>query len=169
MLRALSTVLLLFAHAQLKGGETHHVVDAGEFNRSVSAAKPGDPILVAPGDYGNTFHFRGVRGMAKEPIVIAAADPAKPPRFIGKTAPLRFASPSYLELRDLVISGSSGNGLNIDDGGDPDKPAHHITLRHLHIHDIGPRGNLVSIKLSGVGDFVVENCTVERWGSGHGP
>ncbi len=169
MLRALSTVLLLFAHAQLKGGETHHVVDAGEFNRSVSAAKPGDPILVAPGDYGNTFHFRGVRGMAKEPIVIAAADPAKPPRFIGKAAPLHFASPSYLELRDLVISGSSGNGLNIDDGGDPDKPAHHITLRHLHIHDIGPRGNLVSIKLSGVDDFVVKNCTVERWGSGHGP
>ena len=34
------------------------------------------------------------------------------------------------------------------------------------VRDIGPTGNRDGIKLSGVDDFRVEGCTVERWGSG---
>src|SRR5262249_21725774 len=133
--------------------------------RAVAAARPGDRILLAPGTYGNDFYFPGVRGSAGEPIVVAAADPDDPPRFAGKKAPLHFSGASHLELRDLVITGSSGNGLNID-GGDPGSPSHHITLRGLRVRDVGPRGNIDGIKLSGVDDFLVEGCAVERWGSG---
>jgi hypothetical protein len=163
--RRLAPLLLLFA-APLHAAEPIRVTDAGGFNRAVAAAKPGDTILVAAGDYASNFNFRGVHGTAKGPIVIAAADPAKPPRFVGKTAPLQFNGASHLELRDLVFAGASGNGLNIDDAGDPDKPSHHITLRNLRIRDIGPKGNSDGVKLSGVDDFTVEDCTVERWGSG---
>jgi hypothetical protein len=35
----------------------------------------------------------------------------------------------------------------------------------LRISDIGPRGNHDGIKLSGVDDFTVVDCHVERWGS----
>lgn len=159
-------VVALVAFAAPLRAETHAVNDAAGFRRAVAAAKPGDKVLLAEGKYDGSFYFRAVHGTAPAPIVIAAADPEKPPTFVGKKAPLHFSGVSHLELRDLVITGSADNGLNIDDAGDPDKPAHHITVRNLLIHDIGPRGNLDGIKLSGVDDLLVEGCTIERWGSG---
>jgi hypothetical protein len=39
-------------------------------------------------------------------------------------------------------------------------------LRNPVIRDVGPTGNRDGIKLSGVDDFRVEGCTIERWGSG---
>ena len=63
------------------------------------------------------------------------------------------------------MAGVRGNGVNIDDGGSYDSPAHHILLRGLAIRDIGPDGNRDGLKLSGVDDFHVEGCTIERWGS----
>src|SRR5262245_12610683 len=123
---------LLLAAAPLAAAQTR-VSDAAGLRRAVAAAKPGDTILVAPGDYADNFHFRGAHGTAKAPIVVAAADPGKPPRFVGKRAPLHFSGASYLELKDLAITGSSGNGLNVDDAGAPDKPSHHITLRNLRV------------------------------------
>lgn len=166
MPRTLVALALLLLAGPAAGGETYRVSDAIAFNKAVASAKPGDTILVAPGEYANNFSFRGVHGTAKEPIVVAGADPDKPPVFVGRTAALHFSGASYLELKDLVLTGAAGNGLNIDDGGDPDKPAHHITLRNLRVRDIGPKGNRDGIKLSGVDDFLVEGCTVERWGSG---
>ena len=62
--------------------ETYRVADAAGFTRAVAAARPGDTILLAPGEYANNFHFRGVHGAAGRPIVIAAADPDRPPRFL---------------------------------------------------------------------------------------
>lgn len=166
MSRTLVTLAFLLATGPLFGAEIYRVSDANGFNRAVAAAKSGDKILLAPGEYGSNFHFRGVHGAAGKPIIIAAADPDKPAHFVGKTAPLHFSGASHLELKYLVVSGATGNGLNIDDAGDPDKPSHHITLRNIRVRDIGPRGNADGIKLSGVDDFLVEDCTVERWGSG---
>src|SRR5580692_9342455 len=94
-------------------GETYRVSNTEEFNRAVGSAKPGDRILLNPGEYGNNYFFRGIHGTAENPILIAAANPNRPPRFVGKDAPLGFGGASHLELRDLVISGSQGNGLNI--------------------------------------------------------
>lgn len=165
MSRAFVAVALLLTAVPLRAADTRRVDDTDGFRRAVAAARPGDTILLAGGEYGGDFYFRGVAGTAKEPVVIAAADPASPPRFVGKTAPLHFRGASHLELRDLVVSGASGNGLNIDDDGDPNTPSHHVTLRNLRVRDIGPRGNRDGIKLSGVDDFRVDGCTVERWGS----
>jgi len=160
----LSLVIIAVCAAPV-AADTHRAGDASEFNKAVNAAKPGDTILVAPGEYASNFSFRGIRGEAGRPIVIAAANPEKPPRFAGPAAALHFSGPSHIELRDLHISGSRGNGLNIDDGGDAKNAAHHITLRNLRVSDIGPRGNSDGIKLSGLDDFRVEDCVVEKWGS----
>lgn len=149
----------------LQGADIYRVNDSTGFNRAVASAKPGDQILLAPGEYSNNFFFRGVHGATDRPIIIAAANPNRLPRLVGKSNPLHFSGASYLELRDLVITGSRENGLNIDDDNDPDKPAHHITLRNIIIKDIGPKGNVDGIKLSGVSDFLITDCTVERWGS----
>lgn len=71
-----------------------------------------------------------------------------------------------MTIRDLVIEDARGNGLNIDDGGSFETPARGVTLRNLTVRRVGPGGNRDGIKLSGVVDFRVENCTIEEWGDG---
>jgi hypothetical protein len=56
--------------------------------------------------------------------------------------------------------------VNIDDGGTAETPAHHVVLHGLRVADVGPDGNHDGIKLSGLVDFRVEDCHVERWGRG---
>jgi hypothetical protein len=68
-------------------------------------------------------------------------------------------------LRDLVFQGARGNGLNIDDSGNTDTPAHDLVLQGIVVRDVGPRGNRDGIKLSGLRDFRIEGCRVERWGA----
>ena len=142
------------------------VRDAAGFRAAVARARPGDRVLLAPGNYGAGFSFSNVRSEAGRPIRIAAADPANPPRFQGGSQCLHFSDAVYLELDGLSLSGASANGLNVDDGGSYETPSHHVTLRNLVVTDVGPQGNRDAIKLSGLDDFEVRNCRIERWGSG---
>ncbi len=120
------------------------MADAAGFRAAVAAAQPGTRLLLAGGTYAGGFRFSDLRGEPGRPIIIAAADPAQPPVF-----------------RD------GNNGLNIDDGGKIATPesARHIKLRGLRISDIGGDGNHDGIKLSGLWDFTVVDCTIERWGT----
>lgn len=140
-----------------------------ELVRAAQNAEPGTKILIEPGTYRGGLSFNQLRGEKEKPIVLAASDPRRPPVFKGGTSCFHLTDPTYVELHDLVLIEATGNGLNIDDGGSYDSPAHHVILRGLTIRDIGPNGNRDGIKLSGVDDFRVEFCTVERWGqSGSG-
>lgn len=140
--------------------KTTSVQTMAELRQALAKAKPGDEILIAPGRYAGGAHFENLRGTREKPIKIRAAHPADPPLF---TAGLQFSDVAYLELRDLTIRGAHDNGLNIDDGGTLDTPSHHVTLRNIRVADL-PKGNHDGIKLSGLEDFWIENCTVERWG-----
>jgi hypothetical protein len=131
---------------------------------ALAQAGPGTTLRIAPGTYEGGLDVRGIRGERGKPIVVRAADPQNPPVFTGRGP--HFAGVSFLEVHDLVIEKVSSNGINIDDAGRLDAPAQGILLRNLTIRDVGPRGNIDGIKLSGLVDFRVENCTVERWGSG---
>lgn len=140
------------------------VRDGQELREALSHAKPGARILVAPGDYPGGHHFSKLRGEPGKPIVIAAADPAKPPVFKGGGTSLQLSQVEHIELRQLVFVGARDNGLNIDDGGDRERPSRHVALIGLRVADVGDRGNQDGIKLSGVADFRVEGCLIERWG-----
>jgi hypothetical protein len=145
-----------------------YVRDATEFRAAVGTAKPGARILLAGGSYGGGFSFSGLQGEAGQPIVIAAADAKQPPTFGGRAVGIHLSKPSHVELHDQVFEGITGNGLNIDNGGGADGAAHHVVLRGLKIRDIGGKQNADAIKLSGVDDFRVSHCTIERWGTGGG-
>ncbi|MCH7988348.1 MAG: right-handed parallel beta-helix repeat-containing protein [Planctomycetes bacterium] len=135
-----------------------------ELIQAVQNAKPGTRILIAPGNYDGGLRFNNLHGEKGKPIILAAVDANKPPVFSGGTTGLHFTDPAYVELHNLVITKSRANGLNIDDGGSYSSPAHHVLLRGLVVRDIGSNRNHDGIKLSGVDDFRIENCTVERWG-----
>lgn len=153
--------LMIMPAACDEGAETPEGLPLRE---ALANARPGATVYVAPGVYEGGLHLRNLQGAEDAPIVIAGADPENPPVIEGGSG-MHLVNPTHVELRDLVLRGSSANGLNIDDGGDYATPAHHITLRRLRVEDAGPEGNLDGIKLSGVDDFEVLDCTIERWGS----
>lgn len=132
--------------------------------RALVRVRPGDVLALAPGEYGSGFSLRGARGAPEAPIVIRGADPDRPPSFTGGRLAWHLSGCSHVSLQNLSIRGCTGNGVNIDDGGAVATPARHILLEAITIAEIGPRGNLDGIKLSGVDDFTVRGCRVEGWG-----
>jgi hypothetical protein len=137
-----------------------------ELVAALREAKPGDEIRLASGTYAGGLAHTGLRGTADNPIVLAAADPQHRPVIEGGGSGLHLSSPEHVEVRGLVFAGATGNGLNIDDGSNADAPARHIVLRDVVVREVGPKGNTDGIKFSGVDDFVVAGCRVERWGEG---
>ena len=165
--RTLAGVAFLLAGAVGSSAAEVNVRDAATLRAAVREAAPGTKILLAEGSYGGGFLFSNLRGEAGRPIIIASADPKKPAVFRDAKTGLHLTNPAHVELHDLEFTVLYANGLNIDDGGKPDgRGAHHVVLRGLRLHDIGGGGNEDAIKLSGVTDFRVEDCTVERWGAG---
>lgn len=138
------------------------VESTAELRRALEEARPGARILVAPGVYEG-FHAADVAGTEARPIVVVAEDRGHPPTFQGT---VHLSDLSHVEISGLVIAGASANGLNVDDGGTYETPSHHLVLRDLVVRDCGGRGNDDGIKLSGVDDFLVERCEIERWGRG---
>lgn len=132
---------------------------------AVAQSKPGSVILLEAGTYEGGLYLERVNGEEGKPIKIVAADPQNPPIIKGGRECLHLVEPAYVELSHIIFMGAADNGLNIDDGGSYDEPASRVVLSNLKVFDVGPNGNRDGIKLSGVDHFVIENCTVERWGS----
>ena len=161
------TALLLAALMSAPAASREVAVSTADgLRQALAAARPGTRILVAPGDYHGYFAAAQLRGTAEEPIVVAAAEPARPPVFHGAGECIHLSEVSYVVLRDLVLVRGRVNCLNVDGGGTPDTSSHHVVLDGLTVRDINRDGNRDGIKLSGVDDFLVRGCTVERWGGG---
>lgn len=88
-----------------------------ELIAAVNTARPGTVILIAPGEYREGLSFGGLRGSKGKPITLTALDESNPPSIVGGASGLHLTSPSYVELRNLVLRNATGNGLNIDDAG----------------------------------------------------
>ncbi|HAK93676.1 MAG TPA: hypothetical protein DCM87_01380, partial [Planctomycetes bacterium] len=155
----------LLLPAALPGAEVA-VKNTAELRQALREARPGALILLAAGVYEGGLYVDRVQGANDRPIVVAAADTQRPPVFRGSGQAFHLSDCAHLELRDLVVEKTSTNGMNIDDGGSFDTPARHIVLRNIVVRDAGTDGNHDGIKLSGLDDFRIEGCTVERWGRG---
>ncbi len=97
-------------------------------------------------------------------VVIQGADATNPPVFEGGSQAIHLANCSYVTLRNIRVRGFPTNGINIDDGGTFETPAHHIILENITIVDTGPTGNHDALKMSGVDHFQVRQCRFEGWG-----
>jgi hypothetical protein len=144
--------------------ETVVVSGIKELRTAVSAAEPGDEILIEPGFYKNGFGASHIFGTKEKPVIISGSDLKNPPVFTGKGDGIKLSNVSYLKLSNIKIIGFSGNGINIDDGGDFSSPSHHIVLENILLLDIGSGGNQDAIKLSGVDNFIIKNSSINGWG-----
>lgn len=126
----------------------------GELEAAVRAATPGTEIRVRAGTYGGGYYVENVHGTASAPIWIRG-EPGAVLDAEGEGEVLHVTEASYLVIEGLELRGSTANGLNVDDGGSPETPTHHVVLRDLYVHDVGTGGNNDCIKLSGLDDSMV--------------
>ncbi|HVJ85620.1 MAG TPA: right-handed parallel beta-helix repeat-containing protein [Caulifigura sp.] len=162
--QGLAAALIALQFATAVSAAEVRVASRPELVEAIRRARAGDEIVIAPGAYQGGLSLPKLTGSKEQPIILRAADPANLPVFEGGIAGLQLTSPQHVELRDLVIRESRGNGLNIDDGGSPGS-AHDVIVRNVVVEGVGPDGNRDGIKLSGLDRFRVENCQVRRWGS----
>jgi hypothetical protein len=141
------------------------VTTSDELARALRDAKAGSIITLSPGIYRGGISAQGLKGTDAKPIVVRSADSDKPATIQGGASGIHLAEVAYLVLENLVFENATANGLNIDDGG-VNGASHHVTLRNLQIRNVGSNGNHDGIKLSGLDDFRVTACEVERWGTG---
>lgn len=126
--------------------------------RALPRAEP-TRLRIAAGDYPGGHHVEGVAGLTVE-----ALDPKNPPHFRGGANAWQFSRCRDLTVRHLRLSGQTGNGLNLDDGGKYDQPVTGVTLEDLEISDVGPQGNHDGIKCSGLKNLTIRRCVLSGWG-----
>jgi len=141
-------------------GQDHATVSA-----AAAAAGPGDRIVVHAGDYAGEY-VSGLQGTESQPVAITGAAGESAPVFRDSGNGLQLSNARWVLIEGIVVDSCTGNGINLDDGGDYSTPAGPIVVRGVTIRDIGPSGNHDGLKMSGVDDFVVYGNTFERWGDG---
>lgn len=137
-------------------------------SRAVQDAVPGSAIVVHAGTYAGGVFIADLRGTATQPIWIGGAAGEARPVFSGGGNAIQFTRPAYLVLHDFEATGSSQNGINIDDGGAYGNPqaAHFVAIERLDIRNIGTTGNQDCLKISGLNDFWILDSDFENCGNG---
>ena len=154
----LAALLPSLVFSGIAAGEPLVVTGRNELKAALSNLKENAVIRISPGDYGSGYYVRNIPALTVE-----ALDPSSPPVFSNGNEAWHFTRCDGLTLRNLVITGQSSNGVNIDDGGQLDKPVKGVTLQGLRVSGIGPTGNHDAIKLSGLHGFTIKDCHIEGW------
>jgi hypothetical protein len=133
--------------------------------QAATAAHPGDTILIHPSTYTGTFYIENLKGTAQARITIKGLNRDQV-IFQGGTESMHLTDPEYLNIFNLTITGQSGNGMNIDDGGSYASPAKHVHIDNCIFKDMAANGNNDMLKLSGLDSFTVSNCRFENGSAG---
>lgn len=134
--------------------------------RAARNAKPGTDILLHAGNYSPGTFLYNLEGTVNVPIRIRGESSENPTVFSGGSEALHLIEPCHVVLENLLVEGSTGNGINIDDGGTYDTPAEYVILRNIVVRNMNASGNNDGIKLSGLDRFLIESCTVSKPGVG---
>ncbi len=153
-----ATLILLFSSVAATAAEVE-VHSPAELRAALAKLADGDILRIGPGEYPGGHQVRGIAN-----LTVTALDPDDPPEFVGGTTAWQFSRCENLSASHLRMRGQTGNGVNLDDGGERENPVGGTTLAHLEIRDIGPTGNHDGIKASGLVDLTIRDCLVEGWG-----
>lgn len=121
-------------------------------------AKPGDVIIIHEGVYQGEVYIENFHGTEEKGIIIKSND-GDSVIFSGDSQAIHFVDVSYLAISGLVFEGQSANGVNLDDGGTYETPSHHIKFENCTWRNMNASGNNDQLKLSGLDDFEISNCT----------
>lgn len=125
---------------------------------AANIALPGDSIVCYDAVIQGGMYISNLQGRSDQWIYILSA-PNTNVIIRGGNNSIQFSDAAYLHIEGFIIESQTGNGLNIDDAGSFDTPTHHIHIVGCTIRDINATGNNDLLKLSGLNDFVIRNCT----------
>ncbi len=145
------------------------VGNGGDFptlSQAQSSMNAGDTVIVLNQVFSNGTQFlTNVNGLPGQPVVIMA-ESNQGAIFQGGTAGIQLSNCNHVEINGLVFQQQTGNGLNIDDGGNYNSPSTHIEIRNCLFRDMAASGNNDLLKMSGVDHFLISNCTFLNGGAG---
>mgnify|MGYP001764960932 CR=1 FL=1 len=165
MLRTVCAGLCMLAGV---AAATDYRAGPDDYRDYVRRLQPGDRLLLEPGEYRQGLPLHTLAGRAGRPIIIEAADPAVPPRFIARP---RANTISLVDVRHLVLRHLELDGRNLPvDAIKAEGHSRHadfITLERIYIHDYAASQQNVGIstKCPAFG-WVVRNNRIERVGTG---
>ena len=151
---------VLITYASICRATVLEIGPGKQYSRLQSAAaqaKPGDTLLLRAGVYPGGEYIENLQGTAERHIIIRAADEEEVV-FRGGGSAFQLTDPAYLSIEGLIFEQQTGNGVNIDDGGTYDTPAHHITFSDCEWRSMNATGNNDELKMSGVDSFTVNRC-----------
>lgn len=125
--------------------------------QAASQAKPGDTLLIREGVYPGGDYIEKLQGTVQNYIVIRAAK-GEQVIFRGGSQAFHLTDPAYLKIEGLIFEQQTSNGVNIDDGGSYDTPAHHIVISNCEWRSMNATGNNDELKMSGVDSFTITRC-----------
>lgn len=159
-MKAILCLLALLLCVSTSDARTREVGNGREYpslQTAAADAQPGDTILIREGIYGSAGHIVNLQGTEQAYIVIRAAQ-SETVIFRGGSNGIQFSDPAYLRIEGLIFEGQTGNGVNIDDGGTYETPAHEIRIKNCEWRALDANGNNDQLKLSGVRQFSVDSC-----------
>ncbi len=128
------------------------------FEQAAAAAQPGDTILFHEGTHAGGQFVANLQGTPDNWIFIKNAD-GETAILEGGNNAIQLSDPAYLHISGLIFQHQTGNGVNTDDGGTYETPARHIIYENCTFQDMSVNGNNDLLKLSGLDDFEIRNCT----------
>lgn len=128
------------------------------FETAASEAQPGDTIIFHEGIHSGGQFVANLKGTVDQWIYIQNAEGETAVLSGGNNA-IQLSDPAYLHISGLIFEEQTGNGFNTDDGGTYDTPAHHIIFENCTFQNMAVNGNNDLLKLSGLDDFEIRNCT----------
>ena len=168
LISALIFVCLWFVSPAL-AGRSIYVGPDDEFSSivaGVEAAQPGDSVIVRAGEWSGGNFLTDIQGTAEARIHLLAESGAGDVIIRGGTEALHISNPAWLHISGFVFEGQSGNGVNIDDGGDYGTPARQVEIENCIFRNIDADGNNDLLKLSGLNNFSVRRCTFMNGAAG---
>lgn len=133
--------------------------------QAAQQADPGDTILIFPSTYTGSNFIGDLHGNSSSLIYFIGVD-VETVIFSGGSQGLHFSEVSYIKIANLSFTLHTGNAMNIDDGGTFETPTHHIYIENCKFYNMGASGNNDFLKMSGVDDFEVWDCTFANGAAG---
>jgi hypothetical protein len=160
-------IFLILFYSELVS-RTIIVGDNEEHSNLYSAAQianAGDTILIKSGIYSGGVYIDGLKGNANDYIYIIGKlnDQII---FQGGNNAIQLSDPEFLVIENIIFQGQTGNGVNIDDGGDYSSPANNIIIKKCIFHDINATGNNDLLKMSGLDSFLIDSCIFSNGSAG---
>lgn len=137
-------------------------------SRAAQGVQPGDALRLLPGTHAPGTYLSNLAGTAEAPVWIGGVPGETRPVIAGGNQALHLVRVRHVIVENLEVRDAAQNGINCDDGGAYDDPGatRHVVFRNLAFSDIGTGGNQDALKLSGVDDYYVLDCTFTRTSAG---